>query len=302
MSGSAGLGGVMPALVTPLDEHGRLDQPALSRLLDHVLAAPVSGISPSGSTGEGPLLDRDTRAGLTAEVAARVGPGIAVVPGAVALTSVELTEDLVAYERAGATAALVAPPWYYPLDAAAVRRFYREAADRSPLPIVLYNIPSMTKVVIPPAVVADLAEHPMVAGMKDSSRNMEYFEEVLRSTAGADFSLLTGSDTLLASSTVAGGAGTIAASVNVTPQLACEVHLAAAEGRLDDARSHQAELATLVAACRRAGTPMAWKAALSLLGLCTPTPAAPLSPLSEDATARLASELRSLGILNGRAA
>ncbi|MHB1534644.1 MAG: dihydrodipicolinate synthase family protein [Acidimicrobiales bacterium] len=297
MSATLRLGGVMPALVTPLDDSGRLDRPALHRILDHVLAASVSGISPSGSTGEGPLLDRNTRVALIAEVVAHVPPGIVVVPGAVGLTSAELAADIAAYQSAGAAAVLVAPPWYYPLDAAGVRRFYMGAADSSPLPIVLYNIPSMTKVTIPPGIVAELAEHPMLAGMKDSSRDMEYFEEVLHSTAGADFSLLTGSDTLLASSVLAGGQGTIAASVNVAPQLACEVHVAASEGRIDDAHRHQARLAALVAACRRAGTPVAWKAALALLGLCGPDPAAPLSPLGDDATAQLASDLRALGIL-----
>nr|MDQ2724903.1 dihydrodipicolinate synthase family protein [Actinomycetota bacterium] len=98
----------------------------------------------------------------------------------------DLDADLGAYHDAGATAVLVAPPFYFPLDRDGVLRFYTGVADRSPLPIVLYNIPAMTKISIPPTVAGELAAHPMIAGMKDSSRDMEYFAEVLDATSGAE--------------------------------------------------------------------------------------------------------------------
>lgn len=291
------LSGVLAALVTPLDEQGRLDHAALERILDHILAAPVSGISPSGSTGEGPLLPRSLRTELVAAVVRRVPAGAAVIPGAVTVTAEDVDADLAAYQDAGATAVLVGPPFYFPLDADGVRRFYEELADRSRLPLVLYNIPAMTKVIIPPAVVRQLADHPMIIGMKDSSRDMEYFASVLDATAGVEsFFVLTGTDTLLAASVAMGGGGTIAASVNLVPELACEIYAATRKGDFESARRRQVDLTAVVAACRRAGTPVAWKAALSCLGLCSARPAAPLSPLGTDVLERLRVELVSLGI------
>lgn len=293
------VGGVMPALVTPLDGNGGLDHAGLERLLDHILAAPVSGVSPSGSTGEGPLLPRALRAELVAAVVERVPAGASVIAGAVPLNVEEVLADLEAYERSGATAALVAPPFYYLIDDAAVTRFYLYLAERSPLPLLLYNIPSMTKVTIAPRVVADLAGHPMIAGMKDSSRDFEYFQTVVSATNGSEFATLTGSDTLLAASITAGGAGTIAACVNVAPTLVCSLYDAAAGGATAEANRIQGELSAIVDACRRAGSPGGWKAACHLLGLCSLHSSPPLSQAGTAALDRLAGDLEGLGMKLG---
>lgn len=296
---TTGIGGVMPALVTPLDEVGRLDRASLDRLLDHILAAPVSGVSPSGSTGEGPLLSRALRRELVSAVAARVPAGASVIAGAVSVNPEEVLADLEGYHAAGATAALVAPPFYYPIDDATVTRFYLGLAERSPLPLVLYNIPSMTKVTIAPGVVGELAGHPCVVGMKDSSRDFEYFQTVLSTTAGSEFALLTGSDTLLLASIATGGAGAIAAGINVVPALACSLYDAVGAGELAEANRLQAELRALVGACRRAGSPGGWKAACHLLGLCSLRCSEPLGPPSAEAIKHLAADLESLGVKLG---
>lgn len=293
------LEGVMAALLTPLDGAGALDLGALDRLLAHILAHPVSGICPAGSTGEGPLLSRDQRAQLVAAVVDRVGARAAVIPAAVSTSVRDVLTDLDAYGDSGADAVLVTPPYYYPATAATLRRFYETVAARSPLPVVIYNIPSMTKVSVPPEVVGELAGHERVVGMKDSSRDFEYFERVLSATGGHHFSLMTGSDTLLLASVVLGGSGTIAASVNVVPELVVSLLAAAREGHWARARSLQQRLLEVVSACRRPGSPGGWKAAASLLGLCGPEAAPPLQPPGEELRARLGEELGALGVLAG---
>ncbi len=291
------LNGVLPALLTPLADTGELDHAGMDRLLDHVLAAPLAGISPCGSTGEGPLLPRQVRVDAVRAVAARLAPGQWLVPGASGVNAEAALQEIEAYAAAGATAVLVPPPWYYPIGAGEVLDFFTGVADRSAVPVVLYNIPAMTKVVIPVPTVAQLAAHPKVLGIKDSSRDFEYFQGLISHTATAeDFAVLTGTDTMLVASMLVGGAGTIAASVNIVPSLVQDLYDACLAGKLDDARALQERVVGVVAAARRAGFPRGWKAAAEALGLCSARTAHPLRPASPDEAAALTGELKALGV------
>jgi 4-hydroxy-tetrahydrodipicolinate synthase len=291
------LAGVMAALVTPLDESRCLDVVAVRRMVDHILTHPVQGICPAGSTGEGALLPRPLRAELTAVVVDAAAPGTWVIPGIIATTLVAAREDLAAYADAGASAVLVGVPYYYSLGDEAIYQWYRELADSSTLPLVLYNIPSMTKLTISPDVVARLASHEQIIGMKDSSRDVVYFQQIREVTAGARFALLTGSDALLLASIHLGGDGLIGAGVNVIPALITQLWTAMSEGDFSAARTLQQRVARIVSVCAAAGVPVGFKAALSLLGLCQPFPAVPLQSLRPQVADRLAAELRQLGVV-----
>jgi 4-hydroxy-tetrahydrodipicolinate synthase len=289
--------GVLVALATPLDERGELDRAGLERLLERVLAGGVSGICPCGSTGEGPRLGRARRLAVAVAVRSAGPPGLPVIPAPAAQTAEEAVEELEALAERGADAALLAPPAYYPLGDAGVRRFYEAVADRSPLPLLIYNIPAFTGVPVAPTVVGALAAHPRIAGIKDSSRDAEYFTAVCHATAdAAGFARLTGSDTLLLASVVVGADGTIAASANLVPQLGCALHRAAVEQRWDDARELQRRLFAVVSACRVGEPPAGWKAALDLAGVCSGRLAAPGSALDGAARERLRERLAALDL------
>lgn len=290
------LAGVMAALATPLDEVEGLDDHGLEKLVAHIVSYPVSGICPAGSTGEGPLLDRATRFKLTSAVSRLIPSGVWNIPAAMSNVLNDVIEDIRAYEDAGAHAVLVTPPFYYQHDAAAIRRWYEAVVSSSALPIVLYNIPSFTKLSIPADVVAHLATDPRVIGMKDSSRDMEYFENILRVTSQASFSLLTGSDTLLLASGVVGGSGTIAASVNLVPQVVTSLWDAIVDGSLETAKELQVGLLQIVQVCRQAGFPSGWKAALSLQGRCSSKVAFPNLSVSKSDLGDLGEKLREAGV------
>jgi len=296
LNGGREVAGVLAALATPLDSEGHLDRAHLERLVSHILSAGADGLSPTGSTGEGPLLGHRTRVEVCEAVAGILPPSALLVPGVAATTVNEVMTDLAAYAAAGAHAALVGVPSYYPLRGAEIERWFRSLADASPLPLVLYNIPMYTKNVIPPDVVARLGSHERIVGMKDSSRDMEYFEQVRHATTEATFSLLTGSDTLLLPSALVGADGTIAASVNLVPDLVVRLWRQAIEpGSLLEARELQARLVSIVDAVRSLG-PDGWKTALGLAGLSSSELAHPLLPPSPEALDQLAATLRSLGV------
>jgi len=178
------LRGVLPALVTPLHRDGAVDEPAISRLVEHVLAGGVHGVLALGSTGEVASLGQAARRSVLAAVVKATDGRVPVICGVAQSRLADATADVIAAAELGAAAVLVAPPYYYPIDQPTVLSFYQTLAKTSPLPILVYNIPQNTKVVVEPATVAALARDGSVAGIKDSSRDFEYFESVCVATRG----------------------------------------------------------------------------------------------------------------------
>lgn len=286
----------MAALATPWRADGGLDVAGLERLLARIVGGGADGVSPAGSTGEGAKLSSAQRVELTATVRRMVPAGLPVISGLPLTTVAAGLAELEELAAAGATAALIAPPSYYPLSDDAVRELYATVAEASPLPIVLYNIPMFTKVRLSPAVVGWLAGHPSVIGIKDSSRDMEYQQEVIIATAAADFRVLTGTDTLLVPSLAMGAAGTIAGSVNLVPHLVSGIYRAFTSGDIETAVLSQRRLAGIVGICRPGFFPAGWKASLEVAGVCGRSPVPPGTPLPDAEFKRLADELAEIGI------
>ena len=184
-----------------------------------------------------------------------------VIPGIFGHNADLALAEIAVCQAAGASAALVAPPSYYPLAPAEQLAFFARVAEASPLPLVLYNIPPYTKVSIAPAVVAELAAMKQVLAVKDSSRDFGYFLSVLDAVAAAgiapeEFKVLTGTDSMLLSCLAAGGAGAICASANVVPELPVGICAAFAAGDLERARELERRLRRVLDICR-AGSPQA---------------------------------------------
>jgi 4-hydroxy-tetrahydrodipicolinate synthase len=292
--------GAMVALATPVRAGGELDEGGLERLVRRVVSGGVDGISPLGSTGEGARFTRAQRREITRRVRELAPPGMPVIPGLPLVTPAEGPAELEGLAESGATAALVAPPSYYPLTDDAVLRVYETVAERSPIPLLLYNIPVYTKITIAPWVAGRLAAHPAIAGIKDSSRDMEYQAQVIAATEGAEFGVLTGADTLLVVGLTHGAAGIIGASANLVPELTTGVYRAFAAGDVRTALGLQRRLARITDACRRGSPPAGWKAALEIAGVCQAHPVPPGTALSAAEHARLAEVLTAEGLAAGQ--
>lgn len=293
------LTGVLPALITPLHRDGTADEAGIGRLVEHVMAGGVHGLLPLGSTGEGASLGEKTRRQVLQCVIDCAAGRVPVICG-VAQPHLEAARaEVAAAARLGAHAALVAPPFYYPTDQATVLAFYHSLASESKIPILLYNIPQFTKVVSEPATVSQLAREGSIAGIKDSSRDFEYFENVCLATRDVpSFRIFTGSDTMLLPSLVMGGAGTICGAANVAPSWVVRIYESFRRAELETARAGQDALIELTIALRTGVFPAAIKAALHLQGICEPWPAPPTAPLDEAAVARLQERLIRWGLLS----
>jgi dihydrodipicolinate synthase/N-acetylneuraminate lyase len=308
---AGGLAGVYCALVTPFDPAGSIDDAGLERVVDRVVRARVAGICPAGSTGEGMRLSAAQRLALVRKVRSLVPPGMSVIPSPSASHPPATAEEIRVFAEEGADAVLVAPPASYRLADDDVLSFYETIAEQSPLPIVLYHIPDLMGVGIAPKVAARLASHPRVVGVKDSSRQFEYTEEVVYATSGASargrdgsgFAVLTGSDTMLMATMLHGGTGAIAASANLVPDVGCALYEACDRRDWDEAGQLQERLFHIVAAVRRAGgAAPGWKAALQLVGIGSGQPAPPATPVVGAALEGLRARLSELGVLPGTTA
>jgi 4-hydroxy-tetrahydrodipicolinate synthase len=299
VTGIEALSGVLPALVTPLHRDGSADESGIKRLVEHVISGGVNGLLALGSTGEGAALGERTRRLVLTGVIEAAADRVPVICG-VAQPHLEAARaEVAAAARLGASAALVAPPFYYHTDQATVRAFYRRLAADSKIPLLLYNIPQFTKVVAEPSTVAELATEGSIAGIKDSSRDFEYFENVRLATRHLEqFRMFTGSDTMLLASMAMGGAGTICGAANVAPSWVVRVFDDFRRGDWSSARADQEALIELVNVLRAGIFPASIKAALQLQGICEPWPAPPTAALDDATTARLRESLDRWGLLS----
>jgi 4-hydroxy-tetrahydrodipicolinate synthase len=288
--------GAITALVTPVAD-GVLDRAGLDRLVAHCVSGGVVGISCCGSTGEGARLSSEARVEIARAVVAGVPDGVMVVPGLPVSSVTDALHELEMLATLGATAALVAPPSYFPPDEAELLTLYGTLADASPVPLLLYNMPMFTAR-LPVRVVAELAAHGNVVGTKDSSRDMEYLQAVLGATRGESFTVYTGTDTLLVPSVLMGARGAITAGANVVPELVSSVLKATAAGELERAWALQDRLTAVIDACRVGSFPSAWKAALDLRGLIGPDMVPPGLALPGALRAEVETALRHAGVLH----
>lgn len=292
------LSGVLIALASPLTRDGAVDEPAVARLVEHVVAGGVHGLLSLGSTGETASLDETSRRKILESVVKTAKGRVPVICGVAQSHVSSSRAEVEAAAELGADAVLVTPPFYYPMDQPGVLAFYRQLADRAPLPILVYNIPQFTKVVVEPATVATLAREGTIRGIKDSSRDFEYFEGVCIATRDMpSFRIFTGSDTMLVVSLAMGGAGTICGAGNIAPALVVRIYDAYMRGDIEAARKAQDDLYELVMAVRTSVFPLAIKAALHMQGICEPWSAPPVRKLDERLEADLRERLARLGLL-----
>jgi 4-hydroxy-2-oxoglutarate aldolase len=283
-----GLRGVHAPVVTPFDAAGELDGAAFTSNLRAHLAAGVDGIVVAGSTGEAALLDESERARLIDLAREAVPAGRTLLVG----TGAESTRAVMARNRdaakRGADGVLVVAPHYYgdAMTPDALRDHYLRIADASPIPVLLYTIPKYMHFALPPEVVATLARHENIVGMKDSAGDAALFARYVESRSDS-FRVLTGSGSLLREALRLGADGAILAVALFAPTLSLDVVRAAGAG--DDVASAEAQsrlgplAARIVGALGVAGV----KAAMDVAGLRGGDTRPPLRPLAEPAVAEV---------------
>lgn len=300
------LKGVIPPLVTPLAGRDEIDQPALERVLEHVLGGGVHGLFLLGTTGEGPSLSPQAQRSLVTEATRLIRRRVPVLVG---ITDSAFSESVALARHAadaGADAVVLAPPYYFPMHQTDLRHYCTAMAREVPLPVYLYNMPSHCKVTFELDTVKHLIDEPNIVGFKDSSAQMLFFNQLLMLARGrADFSVLMGPEELMAEGILMGGHGGVCGGANLAPRLYVDMYEAAVTGDLRQVSVLQQRILRLSSKIYSVGvSPSGYltglKAAMSLLGLCDARLSEPLSPLPADRVAVIERHLRDLGLVEAR--
>jgi 4-hydroxy-tetrahydrodipicolinate synthase len=292
MSGPA-FRGIIPPLVTPLDEAGEVDVAAIARLVDRTIAGGVHGLFAVGTTGEGPSLTQRMRQEVVAAVGEQAAGRVPVLVGitdTVVSASIELAEAACA---AGASAAVVAPPYYLAMTQAELIRYTERLVERIPLPLMLYNMPSCCKTWYEVESVKELAANPRIRGLKDSSGDLDYLQRVMKAVGDrTDFAWFVGPEEMLVQAMRHGAHGGVNGGANMFPSLYVQMYAAAADGNWTRAEALQQIVQGVSDGIYQASDGASrvvkgTKTALKLMGVCGDQMAEPFEKHSETAVAQI---------------
>ncbi|MBU0704124.1 MAG: 4-hydroxy-tetrahydrodipicolinate synthase [Chloroflexi bacterium] len=288
--------GVYPALVTPFDKNGDVDEDGFRDLIRHVLPE-VDGLVPCGTTGEFNYLTAEEQKRLV-EIAVEEARGKPVIAGTGASGTREAIQLARNAKEAGATACLIVTPFFlHPSDKGVYQHYY-DIAQAVDIPILLYNIPQVMDAYLPRRVVQDLADIPNIVGIKDSSGDLTYTMEILE-FAGDRIDVFVGHDEVVLPALAGGVSGMILASAQVYPEVWQAVIEAVQASDLTEARRLQRSVQKLSRIFCRYGGGVAVKQALKMMGINGGLPRRPLKPvggaLSHEDRAEIQMELERLG-------
>ncbi|AOS62780.1 dihydrodipicolinate synthase family protein [Actinoalloteichus hymeniacidonis] len=283
-------GGVVPPLCTPLTPDRELDVDSLERLVAHLVTAGVHGLFVGGSTGEAAYLPDALRRQALDVVVGTVAGQLPVLAGVVDMSTPRVVEHARAAAALGADALVATAPFYSPTHPVEILGHFRTIRAAVDLPLIGYDIPSAVHTKLAAATVAELAADATLAGLKDSSGDLDGLRDVLELVAGIDgFRVFSGSETVADLGLRCGAAGVVPGLGNVDPHGYVRLYDAAVAGDWDEALRQQRRLHTLFDLIRVAPTDRmgryssaigAFKAALMLRGVIRyPTTSLPMIPL-----------------------
>jgi 4-hydroxy-tetrahydrodipicolinate synthase len=287
------LGEILTAIATPFHEDGSVDYGGFRRLARFLVENGSDGLVVSGTTGESPTLDDDEKLELFRVAVDEVGDDATVVAGTGSNDtrhSVHLTEQASAL---GVDAVLVVTPYYNKPPQRAIVEHFKAVAAATDLPVVVYNIPARVVVNIEPETIAQLAEIPNVAAVKQANDDLEQARRIVE--IGLD--LYAGDDDLIVPFLELGGRGGICVHTHVVGPQVQEIVRRFRAGDVEGARQLNEEIQPALDLLKVVGNPIAIKAALNLLGHDVGGHRLPLVPANEDETAAIRGLLERLGLL-----
>lgn len=293
------LSGIIPPLVSPLKARDELDLAGLERLLEHVLAGGVHGLFLLGTTGEAPSLSYRLRRELIDRAASIVAGRVPILVGITDTSFVETVRLAEHAAKAGAKALVISTPYYFPAGQTELTGYIENLVPQLPLPLVLYNMPSLTKVWFEFETLQKLTAVPQIIGLKDSSGDMDYFKKAIElKKLRPDWSVMIGPEAKLPEAMRLGGDGGVTGGANVFPKLFVDCYHACKAGdpvRIEELQKRIDALQQIYEVGKYASKYIkATKCCCSLLGLCDDFMAEPFHRFLPPERARVQAILESL--------
>jgi 4-hydroxy-tetrahydrodipicolinate synthase len=289
--------GIIPPVATPMRPDEELDLPRLRWFIDRLIGGGVHGIFVLGTNSEFYALDEREKQAVIATAVEHVNRRVPVYAGTGAESTREVVRLTQMAEREGADGVSIITPYFISPTQQEIHDHYRRIAEHTRLPVLLYNNPATCGgVKIDVDTVARLAQIPNIAGIKDSSGDLQNTNEVIRCVPES-FSVMMGRDTLIFPALLFGASGAVPATGNIAPVLLAEIYNAFRRGDLEASKAAQLRLNPLRLALSLCTPPGGVKAALEVLGQSIGPCRSPVSGLSADKLPKMRAALQAAGLL-----
>lgn len=290
--------GIFPPITTPFDSQENIDFTALEKNIEKWNQTGLAGYVVFGSNGEYAFLTEQEKLDIVKACVENVGQGKKVIVG----SGCESTRDTIALTnkcaKIGADYALVVNPNFYKgaMNKKVLKAHYTAVADNSDIPILLYNVPKNTNINLDPDLVADLAQHPNIIGIKDSAANITQLAQIISLTS-EDFNVLVGTAGVLYPGLVYGAKGGIMALATCCPDKCLEIYDLYHAGKFEEAKELQMRMIPVnIAVTGTFGIP-GLKYVLDTLGYLGGPTRRPLLPLTQEEKEKLDQILRTAGLI-----
>jgi 4-hydroxy-tetrahydrodipicolinate synthase len=288
--------GAATALITPFRE-GRVDFESLERILAQQISGGISALVVAGTTGEAATLTPKEHMALIRFTADEVCGRVPVIAGCSSNCTENAVRLALSAHAAGADALLAVTPYYNKATPEGLYRHYKAIADATPLPLILYNVPSRTGLNLTTDVCSRLAEHPRIAAVKEASGNIAAVASII-ARCGDSLDIYSGNDDMTLPILSLGGKGVISVLSNILPAEVSALCGHYAAGRCAEAAEAQLKYIDLINTLFAQVNPVPVKTAMSLLGLCHEEFRLPLCPLSDKEKEALTGVLKKYEIVN----
>jgi 4-hydroxy-2-oxoglutarate aldolase len=290
--------GIFAPIATPFGTDGSINWEMYSDNLRKLVKTSLSGIVSLGSNGEFAMLSFEeklelikvTKASLPKDKMLIAGTGLESLYDTIHLTNCAA--------EAGADAALIINPSFYKneLSESVLQKYFEDVADKSQIPVMLYNMPRNSGINLSSNLIIKLSAHPNIKGIKDSSGNIVQISEVIASVPES-FSVFAGSGSFLFVTTMLGGKGGTLAVANIAPDYCAEMYQAAKSGDIEKGRKMQLDLLALNNAVTAGFGIGGMKAAMEIAGFFSGLPRLPLRPASDEIKEKIYKMMDKLGLI-----
>lgn len=287
--------GVCTAVITPFSADG-VDLARMKRQLDRQRECGVHAVVLAGTTGENATLTAQEYASMVAGCTAHIGGRMKVIVGVGGNHTAACLEKARYAASVGADAVLMTPPYYNKTSPAGLLAHFRHVADRSPVPLLLYNVPSRTAIGIPAAAYLELSRHPNINGVKEASGDFGLCARIA-AECGDELRLYCGNDDQTLPMMALGADGVVSVASNVAPAELAQLTASCLAGDFAAARRQHRRLMPLFRLLFAETNPIPVKAAMAMLGLDSGLLRLPLTDMAPAGQEALRAALGELGLL-----
>ena len=289
------LNGLGVAMVTPFNENGSVDYPALQRITEHLIKSDVDFLVALGTTAETPTLSLKEQRSVLDFIIELNNKRLPIVVGLASNNTKALCDRISEFDFNGVDSILSASPNYNKPSQAGIIKHFNMVADVSPKPVILYNVPSRTGRNMTAATSLELAKHKNIIAIKEASGDLDQVDEILRNKPEG-FSVFSGDDSLTLAMIGAGADGVISVLGNALPKRFGTMVHQALFGQIIEAREMHHKLSPIIDSIFAEGNPTGIKSVMDIIGLCSKSVRLPLVPATKSLRDRLYCNLADLDV------